>query len=338
MKTYSKLKVHVPTYREGGGEFRRSRTVTRNHRSVIPVKQYWPAGLINAVIVLGTASLALATTGCGNAQDQKIETGLSDVASHRAAHPHYPVTIQGDFGPDNGPIGVTVDAYGFYAHTVTKPDPRLNVLSVTTASAKIAKLFELSIRAIKDTEAKVPAPKPPYPTSPDWKQIPHPKQGTYTIVSRIGPKPQSFDIDGEPKPGELASDANSVVTAGLKSQQEALMALKVPGGFSVCTAELLSIQQGNRGVEPHLLGDPLLLIPIDKDLAVKAMQHAIEKILATTSKLKPAPSIAHLVITGPGSKDTFPISMSVGPERQAAIQSVLTNLGARFDTLNQIKN
>ncbi len=317
---------------------RQFHNVTSNDESPILGKLNGPTGLNKAVIALFTASLALASTGCGNAQDQKIESGLSDVATHRAAHPHYPVTIQGDFGPDNGPIGVAVDAYGFYAHTVTKPDPKLNVLSVTTASAKIAKLFELSIRAIKDTEAKVPAPKPPYPTSPDWKLIPHPKQGTYTIISRLGPVPQLFDIDGVPKPGELDADANAVVTAGLKAQQEDLKALKVPGGFSVCTEELLSIQQGSRGVEPHLLGDPLLLIPVNKDLAVKAVHHAIDKILATTSKLKPAPSIAHLIITGPGSKDTFPIPMSVGPERQAAIQSVLTNLGARFDTLNQIKN
>lgn len=337
MNTSKKVKEDESTCSFGRRRWDRSRFLCVNILLSKTQAQLHPIRINGSVTLFGALVLVVANTGCSNAQDQKIEAGLSEVASHRAAHPHYPVTIQGEFGSDNGPIGITVDAYGFYAHTITKPNPKLNVLTAGAASTRLAKLFELSIRAIKDTEAKIPAPKPPLPTSPDWKQIPHPKQGTYTIISRLGPAPLSFDIDGIPKPGELAADADSVVSAGLKAQTDGLKALKVPGGFSVCTSELLSLQQGSRGVEPHLLGDPLLLIPIDKDLAVKAMQHAIEKMLDTTSKINPAPPTAHLVITGPGSKDTFPIPLSTGPDRQAAIQGVLTILASRFETLNQIR-
>ena len=236
-------------------------------------------------------SLAAFGAGCGQGEDREITAKLATVAVHRSTHPHYPVVVVEDFGSESQPAGIALDAYGLYVHETTKVNPRANVLSQTAAADLLERAFERSIQSIQSAEKDTPPPKAPYPANLDWKHSPHPKFGSYVIVSRCGAVGHTFDVElastaisGQaPTPSTLrpvlSRDASLVVSDGAKAQESALRALKTPGGFSLCTKELLDVQQGNRGVEPHLTGGPLLLTPIDRSQAIKALGRTVNKLL-----------------------------------------------------------
>ena len=192
----------------------------------------------------------------------------------------------------------------------------------------------------------MPPPKPPLPSNNDWKKALHPKDGTYTIVTQFGAKPHQFDVavGGSEKdlPDELAQlkpaldrEAGEVIADCLKVQSDGLRASATPAGFSLCTTELLRIQQGSRGVEPHLMGSPLLLVPIDKGLALKGLDRSIRKLMASTAKIQPSPSTAHLVVEGPGFSETFDVSLADREAEERGIKAAVEGLGAKIDELNK---
>jgi len=311
-----------------------------------PLNLFLQRRLLTAFMSLCVAVGAI-VSGCGSKEDRDIEAKLSTVATHRTEHPHYPTMIFGDFAADSQPAGVAVDAYGFYVHATSKPNTATTSMSQAAASAKLERTFERSLQAVLSAEASVPAPKPPYPVNTDWKASPHPKLGTYLVVSRFGPKPRTFCIAIEAKPHQdpaeavaalksvLLQDAALVVNDGVKAQNEGLQSLGTPCGFSLCTSELLKIQQGSRGVEPHLIGGPLLLVPIDKALALKGLDHSIRKLLASTAKIQPPPTTAHLVVDGPQFNQTYTISLSGPSEIESGIKAALEAIGSRIDVLNK---
>ncbi len=292
-------------------------------------------------VVLGGGVMALLVSGCGQAEDRDIEAKLSTVAAHRSDHPHYPIMVFGDYGNDSQPGGISVDVFGPYVHVSTKPNPELRVLSQVQATEKIERVFEKAIQSAQTEEAATPAPKPPLPSTPEWKTAPHPAAGTYRIVSRFGSSPHAFDVALAAKADpatirtSLQKDAETIVSDGIKVQNQALEAVSTPSGFSLCTDELLKIQQGSRGVEPHLMGGPLLLTPLNKDQALKGLDRSIRKLLDSTAKLKPAPSVAHLLVDGPGFSETYPIPVDNPKTQEDAIKTALSSLGSRIDQLNK---
>ena len=297
--------------------------------------------------ILGLVLIAAAFAGCEGSEDREIDSKLDKVATHRTEHPHYPVIVFDDFGSASQPAGLSVDAYSFYVHETTKPNTYLNVLTPSNAAVKLEQTFERCLKSISAAEAAASPPKPPLPVNEDWKRAPHPKSGTYTIVCKLGPWAQSFDIPmSTGAPGdldktisllrpELLQNANTVVGEALKMQNEALKRMDTPSGFSLCTEELLKIQQGNRGVEPHLLGAQLYLAPIDKALALKGANRSIRKLLVSTANLKPPSDSAHLVVVGPDFSHTYEIPLDGGLGEATAINLALEGIGGKIDELNK---
>lgn len=288
----------------------------------------------------------LVLLGCGS-EDRQIEAGLGTVSAYRSAHPHYPVMAFDDFGRDNGPVGIPVDVYSFYCHATTQPNKLEDVSTAGQSSQQLAIVFAKAIESLMKLEASTPAPQPPYPGTPDWKLAPHPKPGTYLIVVKSGAKTRTFEIRCPVRSGEstaaaldtvrslLATDATQVVTDHALLEKKELLSLKPPPGFTLATQEMLDVQQGSRGVEPHLIGDPLCLVPVDKRLAMAGLDHSIKKLLDATSHLNPAPQVAHLLINGPGFKGAYEISLSPGQGRDQAIASAELAVGSRLDELNR---
>ena len=300
-------------------------------KAIVKLKLTLPISLI----------FALFLTGCARqSEDSEIEAKLGAVGEHRMEHPHYPLMVFGDFGPDNQPAGISVDVYGYYVHETNKDDPTANVLSPTAAAQRLERTFERAILSAKSAEAGTPPPKPPLPSNPDWKEAPHPKSGVYTIVCQCSAQRRSFDIavDGTDlthvKP-VLYHDAELVIGDGLKTQNAALKASSTPNGFTLCTAEILKVQQGSRGVEPHLMGNPMLLTPVDKGLALRGLDHSIQKLLKTTKGLTPSPATAHLIVQGPDLSETYAISLTDARSEATGTKAALEAMGSTIDQLNK---
>jgi hypothetical protein len=293
-----------------------------------------------ACILAGLATFVVAVDGCSSKEDTDIEVKLHSVAVHRSEHVHYPIMVFGDFKSDNQPAGIGLDVYSFYVHETTKPNAMTSALSPSAAEATLEHTFEKALQSVVAAEAASPPPRPPLPNNSDWIHAPHPKLGTYRIVSQFGKKARAFDIPFDSKHDIaevrpiLAQDAQIVVGDGLRAQNEALQAAKTPCGFTLCTSEILKLQQGNRGVEPHLIGGPLLLTPVDRQLALKGLEQSILKLVGSTSKIQPPPSTAHLVVDGPEFNQTYEIPIG-GPSQDQAIKTTLESLGAEIDNLNK---
>jgi len=252
-----------------------------------------------------------------------------------------------DFGSDNGPVGVPVDVYSSYGHATTKPNPLDTVSTVSQSCQRLATVFARTIGSLKALEATNPAPTPPLPTNPDWKQAPHPDPGTYEIVVKVGPSTRNFlvscpTISGEPAAAalervrpQLIADAKQVIAEHADLETTEMRSLKPPPGFTLATQEMLDVRQGSRGVEPHLIGDPLCLVPIDKQLAMAALDHSIKKLLTATSQIKPNPAVANLLIKGPGFDGSYTVSLTPGSAQDDAVAKVEKEVGNRLDELNR---
>lgn len=303
-----------------------------------------PNRKLQITALLGSVALL---SGCGSGEDPAYTTATGAIAAHRAGHPHYPVIAFDDFGDDNGPIGIPVDVYSFYCHATTKPNALAAVASVDETSRRLANVFGKAIKSLIVLEASTPAPHAPFPSTPEWKQAPHPASGSYQIVVGNGAKTLSFLIRCPVQTGEssdqavervapqLLADAKQVVAEHAKLEEAEMKSFKPPPGFTLATQEMLDLQQGNRGVEPHQIGDPLCLTPLDRALAMAALDHSIKKILTLTARINPKPETAHLLIKGPGLDGVYAIPLAAGKEHDHAVASAESQVGNRLDELNR---
>jgi hypothetical protein len=305
---------------------------------------------------LGALVLLATVCGCHDVDDRD-PAKMAIINSKRAAHPHYPVMVHSVDGAQT-PAGMEIEVFGSYSWVENSFDNKVIALKAPDAASTMAKVIELDMAKAQELQKTTPAPsKPPSMAETDWRLSLHPPTGVYTARLDLGKFATTFNVDFDPKPGESAEAAQARSTAVIeknsqdvidrmaKAEADGLTDLKnpsIPGGFGISTDALMQAAETTNKtrtkgtfVNPFIQDAPFLLLPIDKDAAIRCLKARIVALAADAKKKKA--KTANIVVECPwGLLPTMKnVPVDPSPAQSQLIDAGLATVGPQLDQLNQ---